>query len=488
MLWRMALRSFARDAAAVARALAGYHAASATRKPKVISQEPMDRVAAELDLGSFVERGGLTGRRLRRFVARYLDNSTRLHHPGYMAHQVAVPHPSGSLGSMIDGFTNNAMAIYEMGPAAAAIEAFVLEWLIRKVGWSPAPWRAAAGEGASDGPPPGASGVLTHGGSLANLTAMLAARTRVAPAVWTEGSPPDLAILAPAGSHYSIARAAGILGLGERGVYALETDDRGVIKVDRLPAAWARMRGDGRSAIALVANACSTAAGLYDPLREIAAFCRSVGTWLHVDGAHGASALISPNQRSRLDGVELADSLVWDAHKLLRTPTVCAAVLVRDARALDAAFHQEASYLFHDKVQPGFDFIHRTVECTKAGLGLRLFFVLGALGERGVARYIDRVVGLAAEACSLIRSQPDFSCPIDPESNILCFRYTGRGEDDDLQLFLRDRLIDSGDFYLSTAVLANKRWLRIVLMNDQTTIEDVERLLARIRAIAENGA
>ena len=102
-----------------------------------------------------------------------------------------------------------------------------------------------------------------------------------------------------------------------------------------------------------------------------------------------ASALLGEGTRALLDGVELADSLVWDAHKLMRTPTLCAAVLLRDARDLDGAFKQEASYLFHDKEQPGVDFIHRTVECTKAGLGLRFFAVLAALGEEGLARYVQ---------------------------------------------------------------------------------------------------
>jgi L-2,4-diaminobutyrate decarboxylase len=88
-----------------------------------------------------------------------------------------------------------------------------------------------------------------------------------------------------------------------------------------------------------------------------------------VDGAHGASALLSPDYRHLMDGVELASSLTWDAHKTMQTPSVCAAVLVRDHRAIGTAFDQAASYLFHGKEQPGFDFFHRAVECTKSALG-----------------------------------------------------------------------------------------------------------------------
>ena len=275
--------------------------------------------------------GGLTGRRLAQFLERYLRAATRLHHPGYMAHQVAVSHPSGALASLVDGFTNNAIAIYEMGPAAAAIEFFVLNWMIQRVGWAPAPYPRSADPASSH-----AGGVLTHGGSLANLTALLAARGRAAPEAWMRGTPKDLALLATQESHYSIARAAGILGLGSAAVKPLEVDSVGRIKPDRIPAALSRLADQGMRPMAVVANACSTALGLYDPLREIGEACRSAGVWLHVDGAHGASALVSTRLRGLLDGIELADSMVWDAHKLLRTPTLCAAALVRDARTLDA--------------------------------------------------------------------------------------------------------------------------------------------------------
>jgi len=200
-----------------------------------------------------------------------------------------------------------------------------------------------------------------------------------------------------------------------------------------------------------------------------------------VDGAHGASALLSEKHRHLLRGVEKADSMVWDAHKLMRTPTLCAAVLVRDARTLDGAFEQEASYLFHAKEQPGVDFIHRTVECTKAGLGLRFFAVLAAMGEKGLAAYVDRQAELAREAHAWISALPDFTCPAEPQSNILCFRVEG---DDGTQIAVRDALIADGTFHLSTAVVGGRRHLRAAFMNPVTTMEDVRRMIARVRQAA----
>jgi L-2,4-diaminobutyrate decarboxylase len=369
------------------------------------------------------------------------------------------------------------MAIYEMGPAAASVEYFVINWLLEKVGWRPAPLTRSE----QQAEPYGGGGVLTHGGSLANLTALIAARSRLTPQVWEHGNPGDLALLAPQGCHYSITRAAGILGIGSSAVYELEVDDEGKVIPERMAATYQQLQDDGKRAVALVANACSTAVGIYDPLDEIGDFCRQQGLWFHIDGAHGASALLSETHRQLLRGAEKADSLVWDAHKMLRTPTVCAAVLVRDHRTLDAAFEQEASYLFHDKEQPGFDFIHRTVECTKAGLGLRLFLTLAALGEQGLAEYIDRQFAVALAAYEYLQELPDIHCAVKPQANILCFRLHGS---DALQLHIRDHLIANGRFYLSTTAFAGQRYLRAVFMNPQTDLEHVKQLVAEMRRLA----
>jgi L-2,4-diaminobutyrate decarboxylase len=471
--------SFSSDTQIVTEALKEYYDESVSEKKPVIVQPSLKDIIDDLDLASYVKEGGLTQDRLSEFMETYLSSATRLHHPTYMAHQVAAPHYAGAIGSLIDGFTNNAMAIYEMGPAAAAIEYFIINWLLEKVGWPPSPIAAPNDNKNTDF----AGGVLVHGGSLANLTALIAARNRTAPDVWKKGTPTDLALLAPQGAHYSIARASGILGIGQDAVYYLDVDERGAIMPNRLPNAYEKVRNDGKRAFALAANACSTAVGIYDPLQEIGEFCRARNIWFHVDGAHGASALLSEKYRHLLKGAEKADSIIWDAHKLMRTPTLCAALLVRDHRTIDQAFQQEASYLFHEKEQPGFDFMHRTVECTKAGLGLKLFMVLAALGEQGLAKHIERQMELAVEAFEYIHPLTEFECPVRPQSNILCFRIEGS---DHLQLLIRNRLIADGEFYISTTSFNGIRFLRLALMNPNTKLEHIKKLVQRVREIRDS--
>jgi L-2,4-diaminobutyrate decarboxylase len=164
---------------------------------------------------------------------------------------------------------------------------------------------------------------------------------------------------------------------------------------------------------------------------------------------------------------------------MMRTPSVCAAVLVRDHRTIDSAFSQQASYLFHDKEQPGFDFLHRAVECTKSAMGLRFFMVLAALGEQGLARHVEHQYRLAAEVHDYLKGLDGIEVAVTPESNIVCLRLPGT---DAHQLALRDAILNSGDSYITSTEFQGRRWLRLVFMNPETTLDDVRRLVEQIRA------
>lgn len=450
----------------------------------VVAQPPMAELAQQLELERWITQGGLDQDGLAAFLPRYLAASTRLHHPGYMGHQVAVPLPLGAVAAMVDAATNNAMAIYEMGPAAATVEAAVIDWMLGKVGWQGAPLPGGEDKAA----PPGgfAGGVLTHGGSLANLTALSAARAQVAPEAWQSGTPPDLVVIAPQACHYSISRAVCLLGLGRAALVAAPADQDGRFVPQMLSALIETLQQAGKRVMAVVANAGATAAGLYDPLAEIAEVCRAHGVWLHVDGAHGASALVSRRDRGLLAGIEGADSVTWDCHKMLRTPTLVGAVLVRRLATLEGAFQDEASYLFHDKDEPGLDLIHRTVECTKAGLGLKAFFTLASQGEQGVAAYVEGRTDLARAAAALLRARPGWAVAIEPETNVLCFRW--QAAEDAAQLAARTRLIQQGQWYISTTEFRGQRWLRLALMNPETTLDHIAALLADLELLFQQQA
>lgn len=461
---------------AVMEALRGYFESAARSDGRTIRQSPAADILDALDAEGGLQ-DGYDADGWARFAQTYLSYVTRLHDPRYMAHQSAVTNFGGFAGGVLDTAVNNPMAIYEMGPAAAALEVLVLNWLIEKIGWTPMPVPPGTASAGSY-----AGGVLTHGGSLAQLTALLAARAHSAPQSWQEGVSRDLVLLVPEEAHYSAKRAGAILGLGANSVLALPADADMRVDPDQLPGFVRTLTDQGKRIMAIVGNAGCTSAGLYDPLDEIGHYCNAEGYWFHVDGAHGGSALLVERLRPKMHGIERADSMIWDGHKLMRAPSLCAAVLVKDHRTLDGAFTQDASYLFHDKDNPGVDFLGRSVECTKAGLSLRLFATLAADGAQAIADYVDDRTHFAVEVATLIEAEPDFEVAVAPETNIVCFAYTGLED----QLALRNAIIQDGDFYITTTEYRGRRWLRFALMNPDTAIDHIQAVLNRIRALAKD--
>ena len=432
------------------------------------SPPPLPELVERLDLRALVRAGGLDPERFEPWLADVLAHSVRLHHPAQIAHQVGSPDVPSAIADLIHGAINQPMSIYEMGPAAHAMERVVVEWMTEKLGW-----------------PEGSGGVLTHGGSLANFTVLLAARAAAAPDAWVEGVDGTLAVLAPPSTHYSVRRSVAMLGLGERAVVDLEVDAEERIVPGALGDALERCRAAGRRPMALVAASCATSTGLHDDLEAIGAFCREHGIWFHVDAAHGAPALLSPPHRGLLRGIEHADSAIWDAHKMMRTPALAAAVLVREAWRLEAAFKQKAAYLiYEDSEDAGPSLLERQVECTKAPMGMRIFMNLAFRGEDGIGRYVADRYDRTLRFWELIEARPGFECLSRPESNILCFRY---GRDAEVQVRLREQLLAEKRFHLSSTVVNRERWLRMTVTAPATSEETIQGLLDAIEELAASG-
>ncbi len=454
------LAAFSEQAQAVLKATVTYLHESQLAQTKVLHLEKCEQIPDILGWNKFLQKGGADFEALVRGI---LDYSNRLHHPGYMGHQVATPLLSSCLGDLVHGATNNAMAIYEMGPSATAAERFLIQWMLSKVKW------------------PQGDGIFTHGGSMANLSCLLAARAATFPDAWKNGvtkAAIRAAVLASESSHYSVRRACAIMGLGEDSVITIPVDSVHRMQTEMLQWGLEQALASGRQVFAVVGNACVTASGVYDNLDEIADFCQSHGLWFHVDGAHGASALLSPKFSHYLKGLERADSLVWDTHKMLATSTLCGAALFKKSSTLAKTFSQQANYLFTESAEiQGPDLSTVTLECTKAALGFKLLFNLAAVGEEGLCNHIEGLYQKARDFYEIICATEHFETLCEPEANILCFRYLNAGEDQDS---LRNQLISEGDFYITRATVNKKNWLRLALMNPATEPLHLKALLQRI--------
>lgn len=418
---------------------------------------------------------------LQRFhdvVSRMLSAGQNLHHPHYIGHQVPASIPLAGLFDAVSAVTNQVMAIYEMGPWATAVEHVLVEQLCGKVGWAP----------------DSSTGFLTHGGSLANLTALLTARNVSVPGSWERGVPPGTALVANSDVHYCVSRAAGILGLGSSGVIRIPLDARRRMCVTRLDEVLRELSEAGRSTMAVSACAGSTPTGAFDDLEAIAEICRNYGVWMHVDAAHGGGLLFSRRHRRLLAGIERADSVVWDAHKMLFVPALCTAVLYRNRDHRFETFQQDAPYLF-DPSSPGMADIDRgmrTVECTKRAVGFGLWGMWSIFGEVLFEQLVDRVLQRAWELYELLQEQSDFETLHEPECNIVAFRYIPdwlRGEPVERQSIfqraIRQRLIRSGEFYVVQTTLDGRAALRTTVMNPLTTRDDLRELLDALRSVGE---
>lgn len=410
-------------------------------------------------------------------IEQTLSRGQNLHHPHYVGHQVPASLPLAGLFDAATTITNQVMAIYEMGPWATAVERAVVNAIGEAIGF-------AAGE---------FTGLVTSGGSLANLTALLTARNVALGDSWTQGfSTPSPApvLVTHAEAHYCVTRSAGILGLGTDNIVRVPIDNRRRMDPVALDEILADLRQKNVPIVAVSAAACATPIGAFDPLVDIAAVCRRHEVWLHVDAAHGGAACFSEKHRHLVAGLHLADSVVCDAHKMMFMPALCALVFYRNPEHRYAAFQQSAPYLF-DPSAPGmavYDNGISNLECTKRAAAMGLWGTWSLFGSRLFEALVDTTFALSQQFYDLLEGQEDFEPFCRPDCNIVVFRYLPaklqeqpQEKIDLFQLQLRRAVIQSGDFYLVQTCLDERSYLRTTLINPLTTIEHLRDLLDCLR-------
>lgn len=403
---------------------------------------------------------------LFRDVFRYC---VRLQERKYMGHQISPPAPVSALAGFLGDFMNNGMGVYEMGAPATAIERLVIQIVARQMGFSAE-----------------ADGVLTSGGTLANLTALLAARSvKADEKVWTEGSKKQYALLVSEEAHYCVDRAVRIMGWGGAGIIKAPANDRFQMRTELLPELYRQARSDGKEVIAVVGSACSTATGSFDDLEAIADFCELHDLWFHIDGAHGAALAFSQQYRSVIKGLERADSVAMDFHKMLVTPSVTTALVFKDGRHSFQTFAQKAQYLFEeDSDREWYNLAKRTFECTKLMLSVRAYSILRTHGLSFLDDYVTTAVDLGIRFGEMIVENPEMELCTPPECNIVCFRYRPSGKENmelnALNERIRRQILEEGRFYIVKTQLRGIVWLRCTLTNPFTREEDLADLLSTI--------
>ena len=418
------------------------------------------------------ESGGGENEPLENYISRIISNSNHLLHPRYIGHQLTSPLPFTALIQFCTSLLNNGSAVYEMGPVNMAMERNVIERLGSMLGFKS-----------------GYDGIFTHGGSAGNLTSILAARQNMSDYnIWEEGVRESRlpGFMMSGQSHYSIGRSLKIAGLGERSVITVPYDSGYRMKTDMLEEVKNKAEKHGVRVISVIANSCSTATGSYDNLEAISDFCGRHKLWMHVDGAHGMGVLFSDKYRERVKGIEKADSVVIDFHKMFLVPALNTVVMFRNGNNSYETFAQKASYLFRKSDNNvWFNGATRTLECTKSSLGIIAYTALKYYGNNYYREYIENRYDLAAEFAGMIKSDHSLELCTEPDANIVCLRFAPQGYNDDflnrINAAIRDKIIKEGSFYIVQAELKGRLYIRITLINPVTTKSELTGLINKIK-------
>ena len=368
---------------------------------------------------------------------------------------------AATLAEMLVALPDTSMYTYKVAGAQILVEQEVLARLLAAVPY---------GHG---------EGMFSPGGSLANLTAMILARNESLPGVREHGLTDQRPVVyTSTAAHYSIGKAAGILGLGRENVRPVPTDADGRMK----PEALAEMISDDerseRQPLFINATAGTTVLGAIDPISRIAAVAQEHGVWLHVDGALGGSLLLSKKYRQLLAGIELADSFAWNAHKMMAVPLPCSVLLVRQRGLLAKHLGEAATYLFQtdeEDLNPG----TRSLQCGRRSDALKLWAAWQLLGDDGYDAMLTRHVDLARHAARQIRSDPELELLGAPQSTNVCFEVRGRSS-----VAICDALDRQGILKIGHGSVGERSAIRLVCVNPDFDERRIEEILREIKAAA----
>ena len=279
---------------------------------------------------------------------------------------------------------------------------------------------------------PRAGGIVCQGGSTSNLTSLVVARGALYPESKTTGNARhDFALFTSSHGHYSVEKAAVTCGMGNACVRAVAVDDNGCMRVDALREAVVRAKAEGKTPLYVNATAGTTVMGSYDPVEEISAVCKEFGMWLHLDGSWGGPAIFSRQQRHKLRGSHLADSLTVNPHKMMNVPVTCSFLLTNDLNVFHRANTLPAGYLFHsvDPEEEVWDLADLTLQCGRRADSLKLALAWQYYGTAGFERQIDHAFDMAEYLFDKIGASPSLELvsPELPPCLQVCFYYAPGG-------------------------------------------------------------
>jgi glutamate/tyrosine decarboxylase-like PLP-dependent enzyme len=393
-------------------------------------------------------------------------------HPGFLAYVQSCPTFPAVLGDWLAAGYNFFGGAWAVASGPSMLEVTVLEWFRQWIGM-----------------PAGSAGLLTSGGSTANLMALVAARHR------TVGDDPSrlpkLTLYASDQAHSSVTRAAWMAGVPRANIRSLAVDQAFRLRLDALREALAADRRDGFIPCAVVASGGTANTGATDPLPELAALCRREDLWFHVDGAYGGFAALTPEGSAELAGIGLADSVSMDPHKWLYVPFECGSLLARDPESLLDAFHILPDYLRDLGATGGeVNFADYGEQLSRYCRALKVWLCVSYYGTDALTRAISASMERAALAERLVRRTPGLEVLSPARLGVCCFRAHPAGVEapqrlDQLNQRVLERVNANGRFFISSTRIREALALRICTCGWRTTDEDILALVREVEDAAK---
>jgi len=392
-----------------------------------------------------------------------LPGITHWQHPGWFGYFPANNSPASVLAELLTAGLGAQCMSWQTSPAATELEETVMNWLRRMTGL-----------------PDGLAGVIQDTASTATLCAFLTARENATGFKVNErGARDPLIVYASAEAHSSVEKDVKIAGFGKENLRSIPTDENFALIPARLEEAVLEDKRRGLQPCCVVATVGTTSSTAVDPLRPIGQVCRRHGLWLHVDAAFAGTAAVLPEMRWMLDGVEFADSFVFNPHKWMLTNFDCSAYFVRDPGLLRRTFEIRPEYLKTGQDAVVKNFRDWGIQLGRRFRALKLWFVIRSYGVEGIQAMVREHLRLARLFEALVRSQPGFEVLAPVNLSLVCFRWNdGRRSEEELAA-LNQKLLDgvnaSGRVYLTHTSLRGKYTIRLVV-GQRTTEERHVRL------------
>ncbi|KAK8895530.1 hypothetical protein M9Y10_023997 [Tritrichomonas musculus] len=391
---------------------------------------------------------------LKDLTEKIIANSLILSNKRNVAHQLSVTLPITMLTAAISARLNNVPTHYQLGMTAITMERIVIEHMLQKFGFNE-----------------GSTGTVVTGGSMGNLTALVTARTKYERFFQDKRQAHNLAIMVSEVAHYSIERAAMVMGLDRENIIQLPLNPDCTVKVDELENKLKEARSKGKIVFCIVGCASTTSHGAHDDLTALGTFAKKHNMWFHVDGAHGGCAAFSKKYKHLLKGIELCDSVIIDFHKMLMVPTTSTAILYNrrappptSSDKTKTAPHRTTStpsnsevfrsdqplkqiysftkeidnqndgdnslvdfsapYLFNDsQSNEWYEGGYHTLECSKPTVIFHTYAILRIYGDELFEQNVDTLYDMGIKFGQMVEKRPNFKLAVKPQNNIVCFRY-----------------------------------------------------------------